>query len=206
MDKVSVFYEALDQQAFEQAKRLYQEMQDGVANKDIDQQFWVRNHGVYLALAQADINLARQLAEQNKRLVEQMTAKELQHIAYHQLAMVEREAQHYELALAIIEQERDVIDSTDKLALSANAYEFAYLHFLLGHHAVAEQEMQKSLTLALESDDQVSQACAYRGLGEITAELSCFEKAKALFLHVNDEVGACQVDELMRQYASKPSF
>ena len=132
--------------------------------------------------------------------------RENEHIAYHQLAMVYREMNDFQTALSYIEKEREVIEqdfSGDYLKYSVNDYEQGYLRLKLGQLVEAEFYMQQSLDSALETDDLIAQACAYRGLGEIYRKLDsskchdCFSHAIQLFDKAGDEIGAEEVRALI---------
>ena len=132
--------------------------------------------------------------------------RENEHIAYHQLAMVYREMNDYQTALSYIEKEREVIEdsfSEDALKSSVNNYEQGYLRFKIGKIEKSIMYMEQSLKQALQTDDLIAQACAYRGLGEIYRKLDssksydCFSHAIKLFDKAGDEIGAEEVRALI---------
>ena len=129
-----------------------------------------------------------------------------EHIAYHQLAMVYREMNDYQTALSYIEKEREVIEdsfSEDALKSSVNNYEQGYLRFKIGKIEKSIMYMEQSLKQALQTDDLIAQACAYRGLGEIYRKLDSsksydyFSHAIKLFDKAGDEIGAEEVRALI---------
>ncbi len=131
--------------------------------------------------------------------------KEKEHIAYHQLAMVERLNSKYNSAYQYIEKESEIIHKhfpNDVLKLAINQYEKGYLNFKMGDTDNAKLSMQASLNYALKTDDEVAKACAYRGLGEIykneNKSLSDknFDMAYKIFLDLDDKIGAKEVLEL----------
>ena len=131
---------------------------------------------------------------------------ENEHIAYHQLAMVYREMNDYQTALSYIEKEREVIQdsfSEDALKSSVNNYEQGYLRFKIGEIEKSIMYMEQSLKQALQTDDLIAQACAYRGLGEIYRKLDSsksydyFSHAIKLFDKAGDEIGAEEVRALI---------
>ena len=131
---------------------------------------------------------------------------ENEHIAYHQLAMVYREMNDYQTALSYIEKEREVIEdsfSEDALKSSVNNYEQGYLRFKIGEIEKSIMYMEQSLKQALQTDDLIAQACAYRGLGEIYRKLDSrksydyFSHAIKLFDKAGDEIGAEEVRALI---------
>ena len=132
--------------------------------------------------------------------------RENEHIAYHQLAMVYREMNNYQTALSYIEKEREVIEdsfSEDALKSSVNNYEQGYLRFKIGEIEKSIMYMEQSLKQALQTDDLIAQACAYRGLGEIYRKLDSsksydyFSHAIKLFDKAGDEIGAEEVRALI---------
>ena len=132
--------------------------------------------------------------------------RENEHIAYHQLAMVYREMNDFQTALSYIEKEREVIEqdfSGDSLKYSANDYEQGYLRLKLGKVAEAFMYMEQSLKQALQTDDLIAQACAYRGLGEIGSiqnpeeSHENFLQAIVLFEKAGDQIGAQEVRKLL---------
>lgn len=132
--------------------------------------------------------------------------RENEHIAYHQLAMVYCEMNDYQTALSYIEKEREVIEdsfSEDALKSSVNNYEQGYLRFKIGKIEKSIMYMEQSLKQALQTDDLIAQACAYRGLGEIYRKLDSsksydyFSHAIKLFDKAGDEIGAEEVRALI---------
>lgn len=132
--------------------------------------------------------------------------KENEHIGYHQLAMVYREMNEFQTALFYIEREQKVIEEAfteDTLKSSVNNYEQGYLRLKLGKVAEAFMYMEQSLKQALQTDDLIAQACAYRGLGEIGSiqnpeeSHENFLQAIALFEKAGDQIGAQEVRKLL---------
>lgn len=132
--------------------------------------------------------------------------KENEHIGYHQLAMVYREMNEFQTALFYIEREQKVIEEAfteDTLKSSVNNYEQGYLRLKLGKVVEAFMYMEQSLKQALQTDDLIAQACAYRGLGEIGAiqnpeeSHENFLQAIALFEKAGDQIGAQEARNLL---------
>ena len=132
--------------------------------------------------------------------------KENEHIGYHQLAMVYREMNEFQTALFYIEREQKIIEEAfteDTLKSSVNNYEQGYLRLKLGKVAEAFMYMEQSLKQALQTDDLIAQACAYRGLGEIGSiqnpeeSHENFLQAIALFEKAGDQIGAQEVRKLL---------
>ena len=154
-----------------------------------------QNYNECLSIYQRYIDLARTKSD-----------PENEHIGYHQLAMVYREMNEFQTALFYIEREQKIIEEAfteDSLKSSINNYEQGYLRLKLGKVVEAFMYMEQSLKQALQTDDLIAQACAYRGLGEIgsiqNAEESHenFLQAIALFEKAGDQIGAQEVRNLL---------
>ncbi len=203
------FFEALDEKNFSLAHQLYEE---GVARLDdthISGHFWLRNQRIYLAIAEKEMDLAKELAQANLVLAqahsqaEEFFLKELQPVALRQVADVEREAGNYQQALEFLEKEASLLPEYNESQLVGNAYEQAYLHFLMGDMELAEQEMRKVLKEATRIEFPYIEASANRVLGEITKERSYFERAKELYLEVDDQISAQEVEQMVEAVAKQ---
>ena len=86
---------------------------------------------------------------------------------------------------------------------SVNNYEQGYLRLKLGEITKAIMYMEQSLNHALQTDDLIAQACAYRGLGEIYSDENTEKsqvnllRAIALFEKAGDQIGAQEVRKLL---------
>lgn len=154
-----------------------------------------QNYNECLSIYQRYIDLARTKSD-----------PENEHIGYHQLAMVYREMNEFQTALFYIEREQKIIEEAfteDTLKSSVNNYEQGYLRLKLGKVAEAFMYMEQSLKQALQTDDLIAQACAYRGLGEIGSIQKTeeshenFLQAIALFEKAGDQIGAQEVRKLL---------
>lgn len=172
------------------------------------QDFSYLNLMAYLYLADEETEQARAVMMTYINLARQASDKENEHIGLHQLAMIYREQDDWKQALELIEEERQIILETfsdDALKQSVNAYERGYLKWKLGLTEEGLSEMKASLTYALETDDEIAQACAHRGLGEIYASLDDkkvskqhFLQALTLFDKAGDDIGKGEVEDMMR--------
>ncbi|HFI0083246.1 hypothetical protein ACHBGV_09045 [Streptococcus sp. A34] len=203
------FFEALDEKNFSLAHQLYEE---GVARLDdahISGHFWLRNQRIYLAIAEKEMDLAKELAQANLVLArehsqaEEFFLRELQPVALRQVADVEREAGNYQQALEFLEEEASLLFEDNESQLVGNTYEQAYLHFLMGDMELAEQEMRKVLKEAARIEFPYLEASANRVLGEITKECSYFERAKELYLEVDDQISAQEVEQMVEAVAKQ---
>ena len=168
-----------------------------------------RNLKAYIALEEKDFALARQfLKDYYAQAVSEKNLEE-QHIGLHQLAMVEREEEHFQKAYDLIMTEATIITEhfpDDVLKKSVNLYEQGYLQFKLENIHLAEELLQETLNLALQTDDLVNHACAYRALAEVMLAKRDIKRAKlhaqkalACFEKAGDGVGATELKGLMAQ-------
>ena len=167
------------------------------------------NLKAYIALEEKDFALARQfLKDYYAQAVSEKNLEE-QHIGLHQLAMVEREEEHFQKAYDLIMTEAAIITEhfpDDLLKKSVNLYEQGYLQFKLENIHLAEELLQETLNLALQTDDLVNHACAYRALAEVMLAKRDIKRAKlhaqkalACFEKAGDGVGATELKGLMAQ-------
>ncbi|SHJ90752.1 TPR repeat-containing protein [Hathewaya proteolytica DSM 3090] len=155
------------------------------------------------------LNMFKEAIDAYEELLGLSQNREDEHIALHQLGMVQREAENYETALVYFDKEKDIIEkefSRDYLKLSINTYEQGYVRFKLGKFQEALQWLEMSLKNALQCDDFIARACAYRGIGEVYAAqgqqekaLDNFRQSKENFINAEDNIGAEEVHELISQ-------
>lgn len=200
----------------EQLQKAWQALFDGQYQlakqlvSQIDQDnYSTLNLKAYIALEEKDFALARQfLKDYYAQAVSEKNLEE-QHIGLHQLAMVEREEEHFQKAYDLIMVEAEIITdhfSDDLLKKSVNLYEQGYLQFKLGNICLAEELLQATLNLALQTDDLINHACAYRALAEvmlakkdINMGKSYVQQALTCFEEAGDRVGATDLKGLMAQ-------
>lgn len=160
----------------------------------------------YIKLFEKDYKEALLIYQNYLEIAISSQDKENEHIGYHQLAMVYREMNEFQTALFYIEREQKIIEEAfteDTLKSSVNNYEQGYLRLKLGKVAEAFMYMEQSLKQALQTDDLIAQACAYRGLGEIGSiqnpeeSHENFLQAIALFEKAGDQIGAQEVRKLL---------
>ena len=160
----------------------------------------------YLLLAEKDYASCIRIFEKYIILAQQNEDKEHEHIGLHQLAMIYRDQGDFHKALKLIEDEEKIIKkyfSSDNLKKAVNNYEQGYVRLKLNHIDEAFKFMVLSLEQSLRTDDVISQACSYRGLGEIylalkDTELSNrhFKRAIELFESVGEFEGVKEIEEL----------
>ena len=161
----------------------------------------------YLMLVEKDYASCTHIFEKYILLAQQKEDKEYEHIGLHQLAMVYRDQGDFHKALKLIEDEEKIIKkyfSSDNLKKAVNNYEQGYVRLKLNHIDEAFKFMVLSLEQSLRTDDVISQACSYRGLGEIYLAFGDtqlanmhFEKAIELFESVNESEGIKEIEKLM---------
>ena len=163
----------------------------------------------YLLLAEKDYASCIRIYENYILFSQQNGDKEHEHIGLHQLAMIYREQGNFHKALKLIENEEEIIEEhfpNDNLKKAVNNYEQGYVRFKLNNLDEALTFMNLSLEQSLETDDVISQACSYRGLGEIylalkDTELSNrhFKRAIELFESVGEFEGIKEIEELINE-------
>ena len=163
----------------------------------------------YLLLAEKDYASCTRIFEKYILLAQQNEDKEHEHIGLHQLAMIYREQGNFHKALKLIENEEEIIEDhfpNDNLKKAVNNYEQGYLRLKLNNLNEALTFMNLSLEQSLETDDVISQACSYRGLGEIYLALedkglanTHFKRAIELFESVGEFEGIKEIEELINE-------
>ena len=163
----------------------------------------------YVLLAEKDYASCTHIFEKYILLAQQNEDKEHEHIGLHQLAMIYRDQGDFHKALKLIEDEEKIVEEyfpNDNLKKAVNNYEQGYVRLKLNNLDEALTFMNLSLELSLETDDVISQACSYRGLGEIylalkDTELSNrhFKRAIELFESVGEFEGIKEIEELIHE-------
>ena len=130
-----------------------------------------------------------------------------EHVALHQVGMVERMAGNWEAAQDCFECEREMIARLGNadLAVSVNAYELGTVAQHLGQQTEAKAWLDLSLARAEQTDDLIAVGCAHRGLGDWYAAqvqsgeaLNCWRSAHASFLAAGDEKAASDVERRLQ--------
>ena len=163
----------------------------------------------YLLLAEKDYASCTRIFEKYILLAQQNEDKEHEHIGLHQLAMIYRNQGDFHKALKLIEDEEKIIEEyfpNDNLKKAVNNYEQGYVRLKLNNLDEALTFMNLSLEQSLETDDVISQACGYRGLGEIYLALedrglanTHFKRAIELFESVGEFEGVKEIEELINE-------
>ena len=163
----------------------------------------------YVLLAEKDYASCTHIFEKYILLAQQNEDKEHEHIGLHQLAMIYRDQGDFHKALKLIENEEEIIEEhfpNDNLKKAVNNYEQGYLRLKLNNLNEALTFMNLSLEQSLETDDVISHACSYRGLGEIYLALedkglanTHFKRAIELFKSVGEFEGVKEIEELINR-------
>ena len=162
----------------DRAWNLFLEGKISEAKKLVEQDFFIDtctdfsllNLMGYVLLAEKDYDSCTHIFEKYVLLAQQNENKENEHIGLHQLAMIYREQGNFHKALKLIENEEEIIKElfpNDNLKKAVNNYEQGYLRLKLNNLDEALTFMNLSLEQSLETYDVISQACSYRGIGEI---------------------------------------
>lgn len=186
-----------------QAKKLV----EGDFNLNTCQNFSFINLMGYLNLEDKNYETAREIYIKYISLAQEKNDNENLHMGFHQLAMVYREMGNYEQALDLIEEEKKTLTihyPEDRLKMSINNYEQAHLRLNLGRYEKALKYGTLCLEQALQTEDKIAQACAYKIVGEVNLALNKMELAKVnikkaieLFEDAGDDVGAEEVRHLL---------
>ena len=205
VSKIDVAWDLFLEGNILEAKKLVE--QDFFIDTCID--FSLLNLMGYVLLAEKDYVSCAHIFEKYILLAQLNEDKENEHIGLHQLAMIYREQGNFHKALKLIENEEEIIEEhfpNDNLKKAINNYEQGYLRLKLNNLDEALTFMNLSLEQSLETDDVISQACSYRGLGEIylaleDTELSNrhFKRAIELFESVGEFEGIKEIEELIHE-------
>ena len=193
---------AFQREDWTQAEALYREILSAPILTSVERQEARFGLGYVLAYAQR-FDEARELFVS---LREQAAAGDdlaFEHVALHQVGMVERMAGHWEAAQDCFERERELIARLGNapLAVAVNAYELGTVAQHLGRYGEAKAWFDLSLTCAERTDDLIAAGCAHWGLGDwssaqgqIEEALSCWRSAHASFLAAGDDRAAFDVE------------
>ncbi len=140
-------------------------------------------------------SLGQQAAAQNDPAFE--------HVALHQVGMVERMAGNWEAAQDCFQRERGMVARLGNadLAVAVNAYELGTVAQHLGQQAEAKAWLDLSLAHARRTTDLIAVGCAQRGLGDwysaqgqAEQALSCWRAAQTAFQAAGDDKAASDVE------------
>lgn len=173
------------------------------------QSFSFLNLQGYLYLAEQNYTSAIETFKQYLLWARERMDKEQEHIGLHQLAMAYRDGGEIEQAVTLIEEEARLLARyfpQDSLKQSANQYEQGYLRFLQGQAQAGLPFMENALEQALVTDDLIAQACAYRGLGQLMADLgqtdesiTYYDQAISKFAEAGDSIAVAEVEALKQK-------
>lgn len=127
-----------------------------------------------------------------------------EHIAVHQLGMVERLAGDHRAALRLFDEERKLIGQLPEperaFKRAVNGHELGVCHLALGEIGEARVALAAALTDARTADDPMTLGCVHRALGDFAAQggdrdtaQAEYALAHADFLEAGDERAAAAV-------------
>lgn len=202
-------FDLFDQGRIEEAEKIYIKcLQRLEENSD---SYVTALHGLgYIKASQAQYNEARQIYSEIRQITLDKGNIENEHIAVHQLGMVERMAKNYEKALELFSEEFKLLNREKpgfSAGYAANYYEKGIILLELGEIDRAEDSLLESLVHSKQSDDLISLGCSFRGLGELYQVKQMEKKATLYFLEAikafekaNDKEAIKEVNLLMDRF------
>ncbi len=201
-------YHAFDESQFENAEALYQRV---IATIPDRKSALYRHAAHMLAFARAhrgDYEGARTLYRELRAEAKARGDIESEHVALHQLGMVERLAENYDHALELFHEEfvliRNNLDDAE-LSLSANLFEQGTIAYLRGEFGRAHKMLHEALDYANRAQDAMCRALALRGLAQLSQRQGDRATARAQYLgsvvafkQAGDERAARDVEEKLR--------
>ncbi|WP_027460986.1 hypothetical protein [Deinococcus murrayi] len=124
-----------------------------------------------------------------------------EHIAVHQLGMVERLAGEHRAALRLFAEERALIgalpETEQPWKRAVNGYELTVCHLALGEVGQACAALEEALADAHAADDPMTLGCLHRARGDLAAHegdqagaRAAYQESAALFREAGDERAA----------------
>lgn len=167
-------------------------------------------HGLgFVKSHQKDFNQARQIYLELREITLANRNFQDEHIAIHQMGMVERMAENYSKAQELFEEELRLLKNSKpdfQVAFAANYYEQGLIMLKRNCLEKAEELMMHSLHYAEQSDDQICLGCSLRGLGKVFAAKDEKQRAKNYYLmslkafkEANDESAINGIKSLINQ-------
>ncbi|MCP2013259.1 tetratricopeptide (TPR) repeat protein [Deinococcus sp. HSC-46F16] len=128
-----------------------------------------------------------------------------EHIAVHQLGMVERLAGEHRAALRLFAQERALIGALPgaerPFKRAVNGYELVVNHLALGEAEQARAALEEALADAHAADDPMTLGCLHRARGELAAHgddragaRAAYQEAAAFFREAEDDRAAADAE------------
>ena len=193
---------------YQDAEAQYLECYDYISSMDIENVKVLLMGLMYTEAYLGKFDAAR---EYGRSLLDLARNHEEQHIALHQLGMVERMAGNYATAMELFMKENNILHNSfpnDSARFSANLYEQGYTAHKLERFEKAEKLMLRSLEHAIQSQDDICIGCSCRGMGEIMQEIGNteeaikhFKKAIAAFTNAGDLIA---VEEIRKHIVAPP--
>lgn len=200
--------EALFQGDFKQLAMILKQWQPTEAEEAYEAYL---NFSGYLAIEQEDWKKAEVLYDSYVEKAKREKNWENYHVGLHQKAMVLREQGHLDAAQHLITEEAEILAQyfpNDDYRLAVNLYEQGYLALLQEDFIKAMPPLEKSLQLALTTDDLVLQGCSWRGIGQYHLAQGnngnaqeALQQALQCFALAEDSLGSVGVRALLEQAA-----
>lgn len=178
--RIDEAFDAFHEGDLQQAKRLFAAIEKDISPADEDYDQYLHAAGYYYS-AEQDFDKARTTYQ---TLLDKADNPEEQHVALHQLGMVERMDSEFDKAHDYFNQEQQLLDQhfpDDSMRKSVNLYEHGYVLMQEGRYDEAEAQLQQSLEFGTKAEDDMCIACAHRALGELNAAQSKVKEAKMHF-------------------------
>ncbi|WOV83658.1 tetratricopeptide repeat protein [Sporosarcina jeotgali] len=206
--KLTRAFELFDEGRLLEAEALYKDCLQSLEKSSA--KYKTALHGLgFVHASQKEYNKARKVYKELREIARENSDIQEEHIAIHQLGMVERMAGNFIEAQALFDEELKLLEDCKPdfhLGFAANFYEQGFI--MLKRHRLEEAEalMTSSLENSKLSEDAICLGCAYRGLGEVFLAKHKNEEAKLYFLKSkkafekgNDEAGVNDVCSLLLQ-------
>ncbi|MPY65917.1 hypothetical protein F8S09_04290 [Deinococcus sp. SDU3-2] len=128
-----------------------------------------------------------------------------EHIAVHQLGMVERLAGEHQAALRLFGEERALIGALPQtkqpFKRAVNGYKIVVCHLALGEGDQARAALEDALADAHTADDPMTLGCLHRARGELAAyggdrgeARAAYQEAAIFFREAEDDRAAAEVE------------
>lgn len=200
-EQIDAVFEQFENGESEAAIKALQEIGNTIQPGDEDYSDYLLN-AAYIYAADNHFDKAREVLTS---LLESDDAEDKQ-MAYHQLGLVERMDAEFDQSIAYFKEEAALIDANfadDTIKKSVNLYELGYVQLLSNQYNDGKASLEQSLTLAEQSEDDLSIAISNRALGELYAAQEEMEQAKTYFTEAKryfrkagDEIGVAEIEAL----------
>ena len=183
-DKLTRAFELFNNGKLFEAEKLYNDCLHNL--EESSNEYETALHGLgFVKASQKEYNEARKIYIELRQIAQANLNTQDEHIAIHQLAMVERMAENYIKAQELFHEELKILKDRKpdfQLGFAANFYEQGFIMLKRNRLEEAEELMKKSLGYSKLSGDPICLGCSYRGLGEVFMAKHKNAEAKQYFL------------------------